>query len=171
MGQRGEDLQDLPGLALLLLPGQVAQRPHVVQPVGELDDQHADVAGHRDDHFPDGLGLGRLAVSTLSSLVTPSTSGDVLAELAAQLGQRVGTLGAIAGDARAAKATVKALTSPRLRRGAFRAIRRRAVYSDAPPPDESLMMELRRRFKPEVVALSEYLDRDLVALWGYDELG
>ena len=32
------------------------------------------------------------------------------------------------------------------------------------------MQELRRRFKPEVVALSEYLQRDLVALWGYDDL-
>lgn len=31
------------------------------------------------------------------------------------------------------------------------------------------MSELRQRFKPEVVALSEYLDRDLVRLWGYDE--
>ena len=30
------------------------------------------------------------------------------------------------------------------------------------------MLELRRRFKGEVVALSEYLDRDLVSLWGYD---
>ena len=33
------------------------------------------------------------------------------------------------------------------------------------------MLELRRRFKGEVVALSEYLDRDLVALWGYDGIG
>ncbi len=32
------------------------------------------------------------------------------------------------------------------------------------------MRELRRRFKGEVLALSEYLDRDLVALWGYDEI-
>ena len=32
------------------------------------------------------------------------------------------------------------------------------------------MLELRRRFKAEVVRLSEYLDRDLVSLWGYDEL-
>ena len=29
------------------------------------------------------------------------------------------------------------------------------------------MSELRRRFKGEVVALSEYLGRDLVTLWGY----
>ena len=91
VGERGEDLQDLPGLALLLLPGQVAQRPHVVQPVGELDDQHADVAGHRDDHLADGLRLGRLAVLDLVQLGDAvHQRGDVLAELAAQLGQRVG---------------------------------------------------------------------------------
>ena len=30
------------------------------------------------------------------------------------------------------------------------------------------MQELRERFKGEVVALSEYLERDLVTLWGYD---
>ena len=30
------------------------------------------------------------------------------------------------------------------------------------------MLELRRRFKPEVVALSEYLDCDPATLWGYD---
>ncbi len=39
-----------------------------------------------------------------------------------------------------------------------------------PRSDEEFMAELRRRFKPEVVALSEYLQRDLVALWGYDDL-
>ncbi len=39
-----------------------------------------------------------------------------------------------------------------------------------PPPDAQLMAELRRRYAPEVVALSEYLGRDLVSLWGYDDL-
>ncbi len=73
--------------------------------------------------------------------------------------------------ARATKTAVKALTPSGLRRDAFGAIRRRAVLGDAPPPDEALMAELRRRFKPEVAALSEYLDRDLLELWGYDELG
>jgi hypothetical protein len=67
---------------------------------------------------------------------------------------------------RAAKGTAKALTSPQLRRNAFGAIRRRAVFGDVPQADESLMIELRRRFRPEVAALSEYLDRDLLALWG-----
>ncbi len=39
------------------------------------------------------------------------------------------------------------------------------------PADERLMLELRGRFKGEVVALGEYLDRDLVSLWGYDRIG
>ena len=44
------------------------------------------------------------------------------------------------------------------------------VYTQPPAVDQSLMLELRRRFKPEVLALSEYLGRDLVKLWGYDDL-
>jgi hypothetical protein len=42
------------------------------------------------------------------------------------------------------------------------------VYTQPSAPDERLMLELRRRFKPEVEALSDYLGRDLVSLWGYD---
>jgi hypothetical protein len=40
-----------------------------------------------------------------------------------------------------------------------------------PPPDEALMRELRVRFSDEVVALGEYLGRDLVSLWGYEQIG
>lgn len=65
---------------------------------------------------------------------------------------------------RAMKEVVKVLT-PRVGQSL-----RRVVYSDPPPPDGRLMVELRRRFKPEVAALSEYLDRDLVTLWGYDRV-
>jgi hypothetical protein len=72
--------------------------------------------------------------------------------------------------ARATRATVKALTPRRLRWDAVQATRSRAVLGDVPPVDEGLMLELRRRFKPEVVAASEYLGRDLVSLWGYDSL-
>jgi hypothetical protein len=61
VGQRRVDLQRLARLALLLLAWQVADVAHVVEPVGQLDQQHADVAGHGDDHLADGLGLGRLA--------------------------------------------------------------------------------------------------------------
>jgi hypothetical protein len=47
----------------------------------------------------------------------------------------------------------------------------KALYGPPPPPDEALMLELRRRFRPEAEALGEHLGRDLVALWGYDEPG
>jgi Sulfotransferase family len=73
--------------------------------------------------------------------------------------------------ARAAAAPIKALTPRRLRRGGLEAFQRRAVYGAPKAPDEKLMEELRRRFRGEVVALSEYLDRDLVRLWGYDGIG
>jgi Sulfotransferase family len=42
------------------------------------------------------------------------------------------------------------------------------VYAHPSGPDERLMAELRVRCKPEVQALSDYLGRDLVSLWGYD---
>jgi Sulfotransferase family len=47
---------------------------------------------------------------------------------------------------------------------------RRLIYRPRAAPSEAFMLELRRRFKPEVEAVSEYLGRDLVALWGYDRL-
>jgi hypothetical protein len=60
--------------------------------------------------------------------------------------------------------------TPRRLRGTLRSRWRRVAYREPAPPDEKLMRELRRRFKPEVQALSEYLQRDLVELWGYDEI-
>jgi Sulfotransferase family len=66
--------------------------------------------------------------------------------------------------------TVNRITPAALRSEAFRARWRRVVYKAPDPPDEAFMRELRRRFKPEVVALSEYLGRDMVAEWGYDRI-
>jgi hypothetical protein len=71
---------------------------------------------------------------------------------------------------KAAKATIKALTPKRLRRKAHTTVRRRLLFGRPREADEELMLALRRRFKPEVVALGEYLDRDLVTLWGYDRV-
>jgi Sulfotransferase domain len=71
---------------------------------------------------------------------------------------------------RVVKAGVKALAPRRLRRGGLEALQRRVLYGAPAAPDAELMLELRRRFKGEVVALSEYLDRDLVTLWGYDSI-
>ena len=66
---------------------------------------------------------------------------------------------------------IKGVVPASLRARLLHATRRRLVHGTPEPQDPQLMAELRRRFKPEVVAISEYLDRDLVTLWGYDDLG
>jgi hypothetical protein len=71
----------------------------------------------------------------------------------------------------AANRMLKTLTPRQVRRGLLRLTQRRVVYGKPRPADEEFMLELRTRFKGEVVALSEYLDRDLVSLWGYDDVG
>jgi hypothetical protein len=73
-------------------------------------------------------------------------------------------------SSRALKETVKALTPRRLRRQALHATQRHVIFTDPRPADEALTGELRSRFKGEVLALGEYLDRDLVSLWGYDDV-
>src|SRR5262249_53959755 len=69
-----------------------------------------------------------------------------------------------------AKSVVKSLAPRSVRRDAFTATRRHLVTADAPEEDPALMLELRRRFAPEVEAAGDYLGRDLVTLWGYDRL-
>jgi Sulfotransferase family len=71
---------------------------------------------------------------------------------------------------RVAKSAIKALTPQKLRHHGLRALRKRVIYGKPQPPDEALMLELRRRFKGEVAALGEYLDRDLISLWGYERI-
>lgn len=74
--------------------------------------------------------------------------------------------------ARAMKTTARfAVPSRRLRKEAFRMVRERMVFGAPPPPDEELMLELRRRFKAEVEAVSAYIGRDLLTLWAYNDLG
>ncbi|MGO9321423.1 MAG: sulfotransferase family protein [Solirubrobacteraceae bacterium] len=70
----------------------------------------------------------------------------------------------------AVKAAVKAVAPRQLRRNALLATQSLVVFGQPRAPDEGFMGELRRRYKPEVVALSEHLGRDLVSFWGYDEL-
>jgi len=72
--------------------------------------------------------------------------------------------------ARVLKSAVKAVAPEQVRRGALHAVRRRLVYGKPQSPDERVMADLRRRFKPEVVAIGDYLKRDLFALWGYDSV-
>lgn len=71
---------------------------------------------------------------------------------------------------RAARTGAGKLTPRQVNGEAVRALRRRLMYGAPRPPDPWLLAKLRERYRPEVVALSEYLDRDLVTLWGYDEV-
>jgi hypothetical protein len=72
--------------------------------------------------------------------------------------------------ARALRELGKGLTTRKAREALYYPLMRRTVYRTPPPADAEFMLELRRRFKPEVVGLSEYLGRDLVRLWGYDSI-
>ena len=69
-----------------------------------------------------------------------------------------------------ASRTVEALTAAAVRNDAVQSLMRRVVFSVPAPPDEQVARELRRRFKPEVQALSEYLGRDMIHDWGYDAI-
>lgn len=74
------------------------------------------------------------------------------------------------GRLSAVKAGITATTSRGLRRYLLRIAREQIVFGPPQQADQALMLALRRRFRGEVLALSEYLGRDLVALWGYDRL-
>src|SRR5579872_135549 len=57
MSQRRVDLERLLGDGLLLGRREALQGAHVVQPVGQLDDDDADVFGHRQEHLAQVLYL------------------------------------------------------------------------------------------------------------------
>ena len=86
VSQRREDLQGIPGDALLLVGTQIAEGTHVVQAVGQLDHEHPHIACGRDHELADRLCLGRLAVGELVELGDPvDQAGDLVAEVGAQL--------------------------------------------------------------------------------------
>ncbi len=57
VGQRRIDLHRLPGDLLLPARIQIAQGAQVVGAVGQLDQHHADIFSHGDEHFPQGFRL------------------------------------------------------------------------------------------------------------------
>ena len=65
--ERRVDLERLLRLAHLGLLALVLDRAHVVEPVGELDQDDAHVLRHRHDHLAVVLGVGLLAASGSSS--------------------------------------------------------------------------------------------------------
>ena len=86
--ERRVHLERLARLLRLLLLAEVLDRPHVVEAIGELDEDDADVLRHRDDHLPVVLGLGLLAALEADPRQLRDAFdelGDVGAELRAEL--------------------------------------------------------------------------------------
>ncbi len=86
------------GDALLLLERHRCQRAHVVQPVGELDDQHPQVLGHRHQHLAHAGGLlllTRVETDALELGDTIDDGCDLGAEVALDIGD--GDLGVLDG--------------------------------------------------------------------------
>jgi hypothetical protein len=52
------DLLGLAGDAATLVGPHVVEGPHVVQTVGQLDEDHPQIAGHRHQHLAEVFGLG-----------------------------------------------------------------------------------------------------------------
>ena len=77
VGERRVDLERLLRLLHLLLLAEVLDRAHVVEPVGELDQDHAHVLRHRHDHLAVVLRLRLLAALEAD----PGQLGDALDEL------------------------------------------------------------------------------------------
>jgi hypothetical protein len=103
--------------------------------------------------------------------IAPSQANPTVQARSQRLHELVHAVGVGTGPvSRLVKAPIKALTPGGLRRRVYYATQQRMVFATPRPPDERLMGELRSRFKNEVIALAQYLDRDLVSMWGYDRV-
>ena len=95
--QRRKDLQRLARNPPPLVLGVALQRPHIVDPVRQLDQHHPDVFHHRQEHLAQALGLLiRHAVPHLAQLLDAVQLrhavyqlGNVLVEILLQVGNRV----------------------------------------------------------------------------------
>ncbi len=102
----------------------------------------------------------------LPSLRANQTSSSVRSPRVQELTRSLALGRGVAGKL---KPAIKAATSPALRKRAL-ALQKQAQRQEVPPPDPELMSSIRRSYRDDVVALGDYLDRDLLGLWGYAEL-
>ena len=104
LGERGVDLHRLAGDPGLLVDRQGRQRAHVVEPVGELDQDDPDVLGHRQEHLANVLGLLLLVGvgAELRQLRDPVDElGDLGPEAILDVGQaELGVLGHVVEEGR-----------------------------------------------------------------------
>jgi hypothetical protein len=129
-----------------------------------------------DDFKRDNEGTIRAILRFLNvddSLPVGTSEANPSVRVRSQRAQRLlHTVGVGRGPvSRTVKEAIKAVTPRRMRYAAWKEAQRRFVYAPPDPPDEELMSDMRARFRPEVVALGEFLGRDLVTLWGYDDAG
>ena len=88
VGQRGVHVDGFAGNPFLLLGLDVVEGAHVVQPVGELDEDHPQVLDHRQQHLAVGFGLAGFAALVLEALDlghAVGQGGDLGAELGGDL--------------------------------------------------------------------------------------
>ena len=103
--------------------------------------------------------------------VTPVQANPTVAPRSQRLNELVHAVGIGHGPvSHAVKGAIKAVTPAGPRRRALYTFRKRLVFGPAPSPDEAVLAEMRLRYRDHVAAISEYLQRDLTALWGYDRL-
>ncbi len=77
VSQGGVDVHGLPALADLLFRGLVLHGAHIVQPVGDFDEDHPDVLAHGHEHLAQVFHLGLLG----GGEVGPGQLGDPLHKL------------------------------------------------------------------------------------------
>ena len=88
--QRGVDVERFLGDPALLLRRHAAQRAHVVEAVGELDQQHPQVLGHRHEHLAHRrclLCLARVEPDSFELGDAIDDPGDLVAEVLLDIGE------------------------------------------------------------------------------------
>src|ERR1041385_7957255 len=117
--------------------------------------------GSRADNQPalhrilDFLDVERVELPSLrSNLTSSSVRSPRVQELTRSLALGRGLAGKL-------KPAVKAVSTPALRRRAL-ALQKRAQRQEIPAADPEFMRSIRRRYKDDVAALGDYLQRDLV---------
>ena len=108
--QRRVDVQGLARNRLLPVRLQVLQRAHVVQPVGQLDQHHAHVGHHGQQHLAHVLRLAVLAVGKLD-LVDLGHALDDVRHLVAELVRNLLAGGRVSSTASCSSAAAMAVAS------------------------------------------------------------
>ncbi len=93
MREGSVDLERLARLLGLLLPSEVLDRAHVVEAVGQLDEDHADVPRHGHDHLAVVLGL-RLLPALEADSGELRDAFDELSDVGPELGSNLLEVGA-----------------------------------------------------------------------------